>query len=149
DSRPDAGSGPLANLGAECRGEIEILPESVLFHGPVAANGLLADGQEDPRGLHVVAQHLAIARAHDTGKPTRVDADGEVDVDGKDLRAHSARVGIALKATHGPAEDPAGARVEVGGRRFIANRIDANYVSYEVTYWSGRFEQDQQLLVHR
>ena len=149
DHRPGAGRSPLADLRAECRDEIELLPDAVLFHGPVRAHTLTPDGTEDPRGMYVVAQHLTIERMRATGEVTRVEADGGVTFDWRQLHARSARVELDPRWQRCIADDPGGAELLLatrngGQQTYRARRIEANYVTYAVRIWDGSLGQEQE-----
>jgi hypothetical protein len=142
DPRGGAGD-PFANLAGECAGEIEVLPASVLFLGPVAAHSLLPDGREDPRGPRIVAQKLIMSRGQPDGAITRVQADGGVTVDWDTMQARSHWLELDLRAQRCTARDPDGAEIRFGnGRSYRARQLEANYVTQAVRSYHGQFVQD-------
>ncbi len=124
-------------IRGECHGEVEVGPDAVLFHGPVTANSLLADGRVDPDGMHITAQTMQMNRLKDSGALSRVIADGGVLLDWRQLHAISRRVELNLSWNRCIAEDPAGAEIRFGTKRFVAPRLEANYATYSVRWFEG------------
>jgi hypothetical protein len=146
---PHGGSGPFANMRAVSQDEIHIAPDSVVFLGPVTAYSLLADGLEDPRGMHVTAKHLSLAVDAESHEVTRADMAGGVDLQWKELRAHTARVELDLKRNQLIATDPVGAEVWMRGRRYWGRQLLANYQTYSLRSWFGGVEQQQEAAARR
>jgi hypothetical protein len=140
--RGSSGAGDRStSLRGVCLGEIEVLPDAVLFRGPVTAHSLLADGSEDPNGMHVVSRQLQMTRQRDTGALTKVDASGGVTVRWRDMTARSERVELDVPWTRCTAEGPDGAEIRfANGQTWRAKRIEANYLTYAVRCWNGRLE---------
>ncbi|MGE3173270.1 MAG: hypothetical protein AB7O97_11650 [Planctomycetota bacterium] len=134
---------PLAWMRGECRGEIEVAPDGVLFHGPVTAHSLLPSGVDDPNGMHIEAEQLRMVRQRESGELTRVDAGGGVAVRWRHLWARSERVELDLRWQRCIAEDPNDAVLGLGdGRVYRARRLEANYATYAVRSYDGRFVQE-------
>lgn len=132
----------LGWLRGECHGEIEVLRETVAFHGPVEAKSLTERGEPDPRGLQVEAQRLVMRRHRETGKLLAIDADGGVTVHWRDLFAQSRHVELDLSWERCIAEDENGAEVRFGnGLRYVARRVEANYATYTVRSYFGSLSQ--------
>lgn len=149
-SATKGGGSKLGWLSGECQGEIEVLREAVLFHGPVQANSLLADGTQDPQGMHVDAKRLTMRRHRDTGELLVVEAGGGVTVHWRDLYAKSERVELDLRWQKCIAEDDNGAEVRFGGgRSYVARRIEANYETYTVRSYFGRLQQSAPVTAER
>jgi hypothetical protein len=99
--------------------------------------------------MHVTAKHLTLARAADTREVTRADMTGGVDLQWKELRAHTARVELDLKRDQLIASDPVGAEVWMRGRRYYGRQLVANYKTYALRTWFGGFEQQQETAAGR
>lgn len=133
--------GLLAHMTASCLGNIDVLPDSVVFDGPVATHSLLADGTEDASGMHIDARVLRMLRNVDSGEVVRVHGD-DVKLDWSKARAHSAEVEIDLRWSKLIARDANGATVVLpDGRTYAAPRIELNYDTMAVTSWSGSLVQ--------
>jgi hypothetical protein len=131
----------LSHMHAQSEGNIDVLPDRVLFGGPVTARGLQADGAEDPDGIRLDAQTLQLARDPVTGAV--VSALGKnVRVDWTRLQARSAEVEFDVRRSRCIARDPADAEVVLpGGRTITAPRIEVNYETMAVSYRNGRMVQ--------
>jgi hypothetical protein len=142
----DAGSdGLLAHMHAVCQGNIDVLPDVVVFGGPVVAQGLRPDGSEDPEGIHLDAGSLRMFRQAETGEVIRV-LGQDVRVDWSRLDATSSEVELDLRRTRCIARDVEGAMVAVPGRgTFTAPRVEVNYETMAVTCFHGRLVQSDTL----
>jgi hypothetical protein len=137
------GDDRLGWLRGECQGEIEVVPDAVLFHGPVTASSLLPAGSADPNGLHITAERLHVTRQPETGELTKVEADGGVVVRWRDMVADSRRVELDLRWQRCIAVDPNGATIRFGnGLTYRARRLEANYATYAVRSYDGRIIQE-------
>lgn len=125
-------------IRGQCRGEIEVLPDAVLFHGPVTANSLRPDGSDEPDGMQITAQQMQMARNRETGELVHVVAAGGVAFAWRRLEAHSRRVELDLRRELCIVEDPDGATLRLGALRFAAPRIEANYGTRSVRTFRGR-----------
>lgn len=148
DPRPDAGGDPLANLRAECTGEIEVLPKRVAFRGPVTAQGLRADGTADPDGIRISAEELTLERQPRNERETRmarvsrVLATGGASVDWRTMHAFSQNLEVDLLRQRCIVDDDNGAYLELGnGMTWRARRIEAFYVTWSVRSWHGTHRQ--------
>ncbi len=149
-SATKGGGSKLGWLSGECQGEIEVLREAVLFHGPVQVSSILTDGSRDPQGMHVDARELTMRRHRDTGELLTVEAGGGVTMHWRDLFAKSARIELDLRWQRCIAEDDNGAEVRFGGgRSYVARRIEANYATYTVRSYFGRLQQAAPVTVER
>ncbi len=135
-------TGPISG---ECQGEIEALPGAVEFRGPVTAHSLLPDGTVDPQGLAIDATRLRMVRNKATGTLQSVLASEGVTLHWNDLFAQSDKIELDLRWQRCIAEDPVGAEVRFGqGQRYVARRIEANYVTYTVRSYFGSLQQQAQ-----
>ncbi len=133
--------GLLAHMTSSCQGDIEVMPDAVVFHGPVKAHTLRPDGEADDEGMQIGAEQLRMVRRKDTGEVVQVLGKG-VDLDWSQAKAHSAEVELDLRWGRLIARDPDGAVVTLpDDRRFVAPRIELNYETMTVTTYRGRLEQ--------
>jgi len=134
----------LANLRGECRGKIQVLPESVLFHGPVTAHSLLPSGALDPDGIEIQASKLNMNRNQDSGEIEQVIANGGVVLDWpqRELWATSKRLELDLRWQRCIAQDPESAELRLkGGITYQSRRLEAYYETSVVTSDGGRIVQ--------
>ncbi|MBX3462586.1 MAG: hypothetical protein KF830_05415 [Planctomycetes bacterium] len=131
----------LSHVRALSSGNIDVLPDKVLFGGPVTAQGLRPDGDLDPEGIHLDARELRLLRDVRTGEV--VQANGkDVRIDWTRLQAQGAEVDFDVRRNRCVVRDPADAIVDLpGGRRVTAPRIDLNYETMAVSYRNGRMVQ--------
>ncbi len=133
--------GLLAHMTSSCLGDIEVVPDAVVFHGPVSAHTLQPGGEADAEGMQIRAEQLRMVRRKDTGEVVQVLGKG-VDLDWSQAKAHSAEVELDLRWGRLIARDPDGAVVTLpDNRRFVAPRIELNYETMTVTTYRGRLEQ--------
>jgi hypothetical protein len=130
----------LAHMTATCQGNIDVLPDAVVFDGPVAANGLRPDGSEDPDGIHLNAGRLRMARDLETGDIVRVLGD-DVQLDWSRVDATSAEIELDLLRSLCIARDPHNATVTADGRVWTAPHVEVNYETLAVTCYNGRLVQ--------
>lgn len=129
---PHAGSQALADLWATCDGELQLLPDRVEFAGPVRAHALLPDGGEDPTGMHVRGEHVHMLR-DDSGRITRVVADGGVVFDYRQMHAEAKQVELDTAKSTCTVSDPEGALIMVPGYEpMTVRRAQINYVTYRL-----------------
>lgn len=122
----------LQHVRAVCRGDLEVLPAAVLFHGPVVADSLTAAGEPVPAGLHIDAAQLRMDRSASTGELVRIGGK-DITMDWSGMKARSADLELDLPWTRFIARDPRGANVEFAdGRRLLAERIEVDYVNMAV-----------------
>lgn len=134
-------TGLLAHMTATCQGSIDVLPDRVVFEGPVAMQSLRADGTEDALGMHIDAAFLQMARDAKTGEVVRV-VGKDVTLDWTQAKARSAEVEVDLRWNKLVARDPNGAQVVLPDQRtFSAPRIELNYETMAVTSWWGSLVQ--------
>lgn len=126
--QPDSNSA-LAHVQATCRGDIDVVPEAVVFLGPVVANGVMpTDDSIDPNGMHIEANQLRLNRSK-KGELTKI-LGQDVNMLWHDMKAMSANVEVDLREGHHQlvARDPQGARIDFAdGRRVVAERLEVNY----------------------
>ena len=121
--------GLLSHMQAACRGNIEVLPDGVMFLGPVLAVGLRPDGSVDPDGMRIDAQDLRLTRNLKSGDIHRVFAK-QVALDWPRMSARTAELEIDLEQHTCVATDPRGAEVAVPGWPvFRSPRFECNYVT--------------------
>lgn len=133
--------GPLAHLRAVCRGDIEVLPESVVCRGPVEAQGLFEDGSEDPDGMHFGAENFVMERQGKKGEISRA-LWNNVKVDWDGMSATTSALELDLKFSRLIARDPKGAVVALpNGRTLTAPRIELNYETWAFDLHHGSFAQ--------
>ena len=137
----EAGSnGLLSNMRAVCIGNIQIDPDAVRFGGPVEAQGLLPNGQNDPNGIHINAQTLTMDRLVEgdgpglvIGKPgdiSRIEGQ-DVVIDWSTLDAKAANIVIDVLRGHCTASDSNGAIVQLpDGRTLRSNWAFVNYKTW-------------------
>ena len=148
---PGAGDRTAAGwMRGECSGEIEVLPELVLFHGPVTATSLKSDGTQDPDGMNITAKQLQMNRLRETGELVSVQASGGVAVDWRAMHARSRNLELDLKWKRCIADDPDGAAVRFDdGHTYCAPRIEANYATWSVSTWRGRLVREAEASARR
>jgi len=131
---------PLSHLQAVCRGDIEVLPESVVCRGPVEAHGLCEDGSEDPDGMHFEAETFVMERQ---GKNEIARALwNNVKVEWSGMTATTSALELDLKFSRLIARDPNGAVVALpNGRTLTAPRIEVNYETWSFDLHHGSFAQ--------
>lgn len=128
-------SNALAHVQATCRGDIEVLPEAVVFLGPVVANGVTPEDSIDPNGIHIEANQLRLNRKA-KGEVVKI-LGQDVTMAWRDLTAVSSSVEVDLREGHHQllARDPNGARINFAdGRRVVAERLDVNYDTMTIDY---------------
>lgn len=131
----------LSHMTAVCQGNIDVLPDRVLFGGPVRATGITADGEQDPDGILLDANELSLRRDAATGDVVQALAK-DVHVDWTRLQARSAEIELDIRRTRCIVRDPANATVVLpGGRTFTSPRIEVNYETMAVSYRHGRMVQ--------
>jgi hypothetical protein len=130
--RESEGRGLLSHMRAVCRGDIEVVPEAVLFGGRVLAHGLRRDGEIDPSGLRIDARELSLLRDADATS----ERDGDVvRAIGRDVtfawshvRAVCAQMDLDVIARRLVATDDDEAVVTLpGGREVRAPRVELDY----------------------
>ncbi|HZN41382.1 MAG TPA: hypothetical protein VFD82_21420 [Planctomycetota bacterium] len=135
--------GPLSHLRAVCRGDIEVLPESIVCRGPVEAQGLREDGSDDPDGVHFDAETLTMETMERQGKKeiVRTLCKG-VTASWSGMTAKSASLELDVKFSRLIARDPKGAVVALpNGRTLTAPRIEVNYETWSFDLSNGGFAQ--------
>ncbi|MBL9080097.1 MAG: hypothetical protein JNL08_21570 [Planctomycetes bacterium] len=134
-------TGLLSHMQATCQGNIDVLPDRVVFGGPVTAIGLRADGSEDPDGIALDARELLLRRDPRSGDVVRAIGRG-VDVDWPQLRAKAAEVDLDVVTTRCVARDPARATVVLpGGRTITAPYVEVNWETLAYRARNVRIEQ--------
>jgi len=137
--RDPKSTGLLSHMTASCQGNIDVLPESVEFHGPVVARGLRADGSDDPDGMTIAAKGLRMIRSGD--QVTRV-IGTDVDLDWSQVTAKSAEVELDLRWNTLVARDPNRARVTLSDGRYIeARHVKVNYQTMAISSSNGKLRQ--------
>lgn len=129
----------LGNLSGTCRGAIEVLPDRVLFQGPVRAQALDPAGQPDPVGMRVAAEELRMIRRPDTGEVLTIEARAGVQLDWSRIGARSSELTVDLLRSTCTVTDPVAAEVILpNGLRAQARHIVANYQTRALRWWHGR-----------
>ncbi|HEX6811481.1 MAG TPA: hypothetical protein VF384_07650 [Planctomycetota bacterium] len=133
--------GLLSHLRAVCRGDIEVLPESVVCHGPVTAQGIREDGSDDPDGVHLEAGNLIMERDGEGGQIVRALCKN-VKAEYSGMTARSASLELDHKFSRLIARDPNDAVVTLPkGRTLTAPRIEVNYETWSFDLHHGGFAQ--------
>lgn len=135
---------PMANLVGDCQGEIQVLPDTVLFHGPVNAHSLLGDGARNPEGMHIQANTLTMTRDIDTGEVQKVNGTGGVLLDWpqRQVWANSEQLELDLRWQRCIAEDPESAELRLeGGITYLSRRLEVYYETSVVSSDGGRIVQ--------
>ncbi|HEU4420085.1 MAG TPA: hypothetical protein VFT55_14215, partial [Planctomycetota bacterium] len=133
--------GPLSHLRAVCRGDIEVLPASVVCRGPVEAQGLREDGSDDPDGVHFDAENLRMERQAEKGEIVRALCDN-AKMDWSGMSATTRSLELDLKLSRLIARDAKGAVVALpNGRTLTAPRIEVNYETWSFDLHHGGFTQ--------
>lgn len=132
-------TGLLSHMTASCQGNIDVLPESVEFHGPVVARGVHPDGTDDPNGMNITAKGLRMIRSGD--QVTRV-IGSDVVLDWSEVTARSAEVELDLRWNTLVARDPDRARVTLADGRYIeARHVKVNYQTMALSSSNGKLVQ--------
>ncbi|MEC7585031.1 MAG: hypothetical protein VYE77_11995 [Planctomycetota bacterium] len=135
---------PMANLLGECQGEIQVLPDTVLFQGPVSAHSLLRDGSRNPEGMHIQANTLTMTRDVDSGEVVMVNGTGGVVLDWpqRHVWADSEQLELDLRWQRCIAQDPESAELRLeGGVTYLSRRLEVYYETSVVTSDGGRIVQ--------
>lgn len=136
-------NGILANMRATCRGDIYVDPEAVRYGGPVEAQGIKADGQNDPDGINIDAKELIMTRLVKGGGPDLSSGNPgdiamikgkDVVIDWTQLDATAATIELDIQRGHCTASDPDGAIVKLPDGRTL--RTAWAFVNYKT--WSFR-----------
>ena len=136
-------SGILANMRATCRGDIYVDPDAVRYGGPVEAQGIKDDGQDDPDGINIDAKELIMTRLVKGSGPdlSRGNPGDIAMIKGKDvmidwtqLDATAATIELDIQRGHCTASDPNGAIVKLPDGRTL--RTAWAFVNYKT--WSFR-----------
>lgn len=134
-------TGVLAHLLATCRGNIDVRPESIEFLGPVAVQGLTADGSDDPDGIRLDARTLRMTRAPATGEITTVIA-SDVTVEWTRFDARCAAIEFDLRRDLCVVSDPVAAQLTLReGWTYFAPRFELNYETLAFRSHRGRAVQ--------
>ena len=136
--------GPLSHLRAVCRGDIEVLPDSVVCRGPVEAQGLCEDGSEDPEGMHFDAEHFVMERQGKKGERGEISRAlwNDVKVVWSGMTATTSALELDLRFSRLIARDPKGAVIALpNGRTLTAPRIEVNYETWSFDLQDGSFAQ--------
>ncbi|HEX5052497.1 MAG TPA: hypothetical protein VFZ65_12040 [Planctomycetota bacterium] len=133
--------GLLSHMIAVCRGNIDVLPEEVVFGGPVVAQGLNEDGSENPDGVHLEAEQLRMQRQPQTGEIVKVTG-RVVTLDWSKMKARSASAELDARWNRMTFSDPADAVVSMpDGREWRSPFIEVNYETMSVKWHPGRLVQ--------
>ena len=136
----DSDDGVLAHAIATCRGDIEVLPDAVLFGGPVVARSVDADGSTQPDGLGIVANQLRMELHPETGEVLRVFGH-DVELDWPRVRGRAAEIELQLRWNRCIARDPEGARVVLAnGLVVTGERVTVDYHTLAFDAYRGRIE---------
>lgn len=137
----EAGStGLLSHMQATSQGDIDVLPDRVVFGGPVLARALTADGEFDPDGIAIDARELVLLRDRKTGEIARAKG-RQVQVDWTRMQAAAAEVELDLGRTRCIARDPANATVTLpGGQVITAPYVEINYETMAYRARNSRLE---------
>ena len=137
--QPGRGSDELGNLAGTCRGEIEVLEDRVLFHGPVTAHALTPAGVEDPAGMHVAAQQLDMTRDPVTGDVILIEGRQGVQLDWSRITARSKELILDPVNHLCTVTDAKGAEVTLpNGMKIKALHAVANYQTRSLSTWHTR-----------
>ncbi len=139
------GSDALADLQGRCAGEIEVLPDRVLFDGPVAAQALTAEGTPDPAGMRVTAEQLSMVRRPETGEVILIQGRRGVRLDWSRIQARATELTLDLRRSQCTVADPAGAEIWLpNGLTAITQKAVANYQNMSLNTWHSRVSQTGQ-----
>ncbi|MFY9342880.1 MAG: hypothetical protein WAT39_10345 [Planctomycetota bacterium] len=137
-------TGLLSHMRATCRGNIDVRQDAIVFAGPVQAQGLRADGSDDPDGVHLDARELTMQRQLQPagllqpGDIVRVVAK-DVTVDWTRLDARCAEIELDLQRSVCIAKDPGDATVLLpNGIEIRAPQVEVNWETMTMQYRRGR-----------
>jgi hypothetical protein len=134
-------TGLLSNMRATCQGDIDVLPDAIIYGGPVRAVSIGADDAPDARGLDIAAKQLHMRRLIDNGEIALVTGAG-VDVQWADVHARSADVELDLRRSRIVASDPEEAVVTLAdGREVRSPRVEFDYRTMALRTSRGRVRQ--------
>lgn len=133
EGRSDA----FSHILAQCRGDIELVPDAVEFHGPVIASSINADGSTSPDGPGIVAQTLTMNLHSKTGEILSVIGQ-DVDLDWSRVRGHAAEIELTPKRKRLIARDPDGvSAVLADGTRVGGRSVMIDYHTLAVRAFDG------------
>ena len=141
ETHSTAGSGVLSHMRASSRGDIEVVPKQVLFHGPVSVHSIDADGSRREDGLGIVARELSMDLHPESGEVLRAFG-RDVELDWSRVAGRAAEMDLDLRWNRCVARDPDGARVTLAnGRVITGEKVTVNYQTLAFSGYKVRVEQ--------
>jgi hypothetical protein len=134
----DGTTGLLSHMQAVCRGNIDVVPDAVVFGGPVVMTSLGADGEADPNGLGLDARELRLERQLKSGDIVRARA-RDVALTSARMQAKAAEIDLDLGHRLCTARDPNGVHFELAnGWTFDSPWLEVNYETLAFRTADGR-----------
>lgn len=131
----------LSHVLASCRGDIDVTPEAVLFHGPVVTRSLEADGSTSPDGLGIVAESLKMELHPETGEVLRV-LGKNVDLDWSRVTGNASDIEMDLRWNRVTATDPDGVTARLAnGTVVTGRRVTVDYRTLAFEFFRGRVDR--------
>lgn len=134
-------TGLLSNMRAISQGDIEVLPDAIVFGGPVQVQSIGAGDDPEARGLDITSEQLHMRRQLDNGEISVVTGAG-VAMQWAGVRARSADVELDLRRNRLVATDPEEAVLTLAdGREVRSPRVEFDYRTMALRTSRGRVRQ--------